>query len=346
MADKTRKLSPEQIAAKASAFLGERVLRIAAPGGRSRGSFRAETASRSLIISVRPELRRNQREALVLERLSPRTDLCPAFIGFEDGILYQEAIAGQRLGEAIRAVEGAAKRALAAKTVRSLFELQEAGQADATLAALPPIGVSDNWLIGVAAGIAELATALALPPAPVDGSALIAAITVKPDRFIRWDGRSGNAIVSPEGRVRWFDFEFAACRHGAEDFAWLIGDETWPVEAATMFELVEENWPVTRDQDRAAFMDYLALYTTMHAIQRLLLITREAKRRGWNATAKIIKRDLVGVRPDMAVRVAQVAQFCAQRHPLTQGFDATLKAAEARFQSLLDQAGVTDQPQS
>ena len=44
-------------------------------------------------------------------------------------------------------------------------------------------------------------------------------------RFIKWDGRLGNAAARADSSVAWFDWEHCGARAWLDDVAWLLGDE-------------------------------------------------------------------------------------------------------------------------
>jgi hypothetical protein len=151
---------------------------------------------------------------------------------------------------------------------------------------------------------------------------------------VKWDCRSGNAALDATGRLRWFDFEYAGLRHGAEDFAWLIGDETWPLDGETMFDIVEDGFDPACGHERYDYMSYLTVYTVLHSIQRLKLILEEVQSRGWRAKDEIRQKDDVGKDPDFAAHLCGVAAFFADQHPLTFLLTPYLEAAEAQFRKI------------
>jgi hypothetical protein len=106
-------------------------------------------------------------------------------------------------------------------------------------------------------------------------------------------------------------------RHGAEDFAFLIADESWPMAPQTMLDMLRDAYdpdiPGTRDD----WLDYLSVYTVFHALQRLQLMQSEVAKRGWKSKRKVVARDDVGLHPDFALQLCHVAMFFADRSPLT-----------------------------
>ena len=73
-----------------------------------------------------------------------------------------------------------------------------------------------------------------------DREAAYERVAVAGTQFVKWDCRSGNAAIDNKDKLRWFDFEYAGLRHGAEDIAWLIGDEAWPIRPQDMVDIVDQ----------------------------------------------------------------------------------------------------------
>ena len=53
------------------------------------------------------------------------------------------------------------------------------------------------------------------------------------------------------------------------------------------------------------YLDYLSVYLTFHAVQRLKLISKESRKRGWLSKEKIRKYDDAGVHPEFAAQILQ-----------------------------------------
>ncbi|MCX7567105.1 hypothetical protein OS189_12200 [Sulfitobacter sp. F26169L] len=153
-------------------------------------------------------------------------------------------------------------------------------------------------------------------------------------QFVKWDCRSGNAAIDGEGRLRWFDFEYCGMRHGAEDFAWLIGDEAWPLRPDHMVDVIIDAFDPTCGHTIEEYLDYLSVYLTFHVIQRIKLISKEAQKRGWLSKTRIRKYDDAGVHPDFAAQACNVGAYFSAQSPLTAPLTANFLAAEKGFSSI------------
>lgn len=307
----------EDIVAVAERLFGERVLKATAPGGKRRDSYRIFLDGRTVIVTRRRGGGRAHRETLVLRELSPCCADMPRFLGFEDGLLFQSDLGENRLSQLSQEVDEARRADLAAQAVAAIFRIQSAARGVASLGDLPHLGASPAWVAAVADAPDRLARRIGSAAPRFDRAALCARLTQPPAQFVKWDCRPGNAAVTADGKVAWFDFEYAGRRHGAEDIGFLLGDEVWPVAADTMFDIVAQQFDPGCGHDRAAYLDYLGLYATCHAVQRIRLVLSEVDRRGWTTQARALRYDKVGTHPLLGARVSDHAAQCADRNPLT-----------------------------
>lgn len=322
-----------RIIASAEAFFGEKVLHATAPGGAGRASLRLHFATREVIATLRPNFRRTHLEAYVLRALAAHGDDSPACLGVDGDILFQADVGQRRLNVEIAAADPGRQADLADQAVAALFRLHAAGRAAGLERTLPPLGAHPDWIREMV-GTARHLQIYEAPRRRFDADAICAALAVPPRQFVKWDCRAGNAAIGADQRLRWFDFEYAGVRHGAEDFAWLIGDEAWPLAPALMQKIVAENFDPALGQARAVWMEYLALYLTFHAVQRLHLIKEEAARRGWRPKALLRRKDDVGTHPDFAAHLCLVGATFAAGSRLTESLVPQFEAAERFFRAL------------
>lgn len=323
-----------RILASAERFFGEKVQHVTAPGGAGRASLRLHFAGRKVIATLRPNFRRTHLEAYVLRALAAHGDDSPACLGVDGDILFQADAGQRRLNVEIAAADQGLQADLADQAVGAIFRLHAAGRKAGLEGLLPHLGAHPDWIrsmVGAASRLQEFGPGLSHR---FDAEAACARLAVKPGQFVKWDCRAGNAAIGADGRLRWFDFEYAGVRHGAEDFAWLIGDEAWPLAPALMQEIVGQNFDPACGHGREEWMEYLALYLTFHAMQRLNLITEEAVRRGWQSKALLRRKDDVGTHPDFAAHICSVGAEFAARARLTESLVPNFEAAERFFRTL------------
>jgi hypothetical protein len=330
--DPTAKL--RRIRAAAEAHFGERVLDILTPGGTERASCRLILDGRTVIATHRVNFRRTHLEAMMLGRLAPLCDAVPQFLGLHDDTLFQSDVGRDRLNVAIAGAEGAAREDLADQAVDAIFRYQGVARKVQDDMPLPPLGASPAWVRGLVEAVDVLRPIGPGVPAGFDGDAAAERLMTPPRQFVKWDCRSGNAALDEDGALRWFDFEYCGLRHGAEDVAWLIADEAWPVGPETMLRIVRDNHRDHVGGTADAYVGYLSFYTTFHALQRLGLILSEVRGRGWRSKAQIRARDDVGIHPEFAQNICRIGAFFAERDPLTRLLVPAFEKAADDFAAL------------
>lgn len=317
--------------ARLEAHFGRRVLHIAAPGGRGRASLRARLADMSVIATRRAAGVTADRESLVLQALAPHSDDLPRFLGRSGQLMFQSDVGALRLSQAAADAPREQRADLAAQAVAGLFRLHGAARKTTLAAELPHLGATPDWIRLALDGGAELARLAGAASPALDRIALAERLAQPGAQVLKWDCRAGNAALDDAGRLRWFDFEFAGTRHGAEDFAWLIGDEVWPLPADTMLDIVADAFDPSCGHARGDYLSYLALFATFHAIQRILLIVSEVRRRGWSTKARALRRDKVGTHPEYGRNACRNAAICADANAASRALVPALEAAERLF---------------
>ncbi len=314
---KDRFLSHAEIARATAAHFGQTLVRLTAPGGRSRTSLRAYFADRTVIVSQRRNTDQARTEAAVLQELDGAEDHAPRFLGRSGTLFFQSDVGPNRLNWAIHATRVEDRPALAAQAVDAIFALHRAARCRDMAPILPTGGLlsyPDDDLIAM---VPEFATQMKQPVPDFDPARLSPLFTAPPRHFVKWDCRAGNAALGDDGRVRWFDFEESRLAQGPEDFAWLIADETWPVEADLMLDLIAAGLSRDAHPDPVAFMTFLTEFTTLHAARRVRLIFHAAKNGGWQDRVTILKTDRVGTNPHMGERLCLRAAGLARKSPAT-----------------------------
>lgn len=327
-----------QIVADAERFFGERVLKITAPGGKGRDSYRVHFRDHSMIVTYRARSKRAQREMLILKHLSPVCDDIPRFLGFENDLMYQSDVGGVRLSHQVHRIGLAQQADLAAEAVAAIFRIQSAARGVSALDDLPHLGETLAWIEAVVTGPDEMARRLGRGRLDFDRAALCERLAQPPAQFTKWDCRPGNAAVAGDGRIAWFDFEYAGRRHGAEDIAFLLGDEVWPLAPDVMIDIVAQQFDTGCGHRLDEYLEYLGLYSTFHAVQRLLLVLSEVDRRGWSSQERALRYDKVGTHPLLGATLADHAAECADRHSLTRPLRPLFETMAATFRAAMPAA--------
>ncbi|SMX36511.1 hypothetical protein [Maliponia aquimaris] len=338
MGTSSRQTRRDRIVTAAEARFGAKVREVSTPGGDSRSSCRLHFADRTVIATLRPNFRRAHLEAFVLSRLRPFTEDAPECLGVVGEILFQSDIGARRLNVEIARVGQRRRLELATEAVDKILRIQAAARQAGLDRQLPHLGVNDDWIDNFTQAIDALAPLSSGRSARVDRAALAEAVRTPARQFVKWDCRSGNAALDDSDALKWFDFEYAGVRHGAEDLAWLIGDESWPLPPATMEQIVSDAYDPGTGHTRDAYLDYLALYVTLHCVQRLKLIVKEARKRGWLSKTRVRRYDDAGVHPEFAAHLCRVGAHFAARRALTAPIGRDFEDAARMFDQMIAQA--------
>lgn len=307
-------LSHKQILEATAAFFGQPVLKLTAPGGRSRTSLRAYLADRSIIVSQRRDLDLAQIEINVLQALQGATDHVPRFLGQSGTLVFQSDVGPNRLNWAVYTLPAAERPALAARAIDALFDMQRAAQRVGLGPALPTAPIREHPDDNLIPMIGLFADQMSLPVI-FDPAALSPLFRAPPCRFVKWDCRAGNAALGDDSKIRWFDFEESRLAQGPEDFAWLIADEAWPVDADFMLTTIRDRLTDEDTTDPDSYMTYLQEFTALQAMRRIRLILRQARSGGWLDRVSILKFDKVGANPHMGERLSLIGAALSQRTP-------------------------------
>ncbi len=321
----------ERIVESAEKLFGRKVDRVSTPGGSYRASCRLYLGDMKVIATLRQNFRRTHVEAFILQHLQEHCDDSPKCLGVDGEIMFQSDVGKRRLNVEIARVDRAGQEDMAAQAVAAIFRLHDAGRKSGLAEMLPHLGSSTEWVVDFVNAIRNMARRHGGLSPRFDRHAAYERVTAAPRQFVKWDCRSGNAALDETGRLRWFDFEYAGVRHGAEDFAWLIGDEAWPLPPETMLKILQDAFDPACGHPREDWFDFLAVYVTFHCIQRLKLIENEAAKRGWLTKEKIRKRDDVGAHPEFARHLCDVGAFFAAQSPITEPIARNLEFAGRSF---------------
>jgi len=336
LSNKNKRLT--EIVKTAETYFKEPVLSVTAPGGKGRSSYRLNMANRSMIGTLRPNFRRTHLEAYVLQNLGQYSDDIPACLGLVGNVLFQSDVGEKRLNVEISRLGLSEKIDLADQAVAAIFRYQSAARRTRLHERLPHLGVNEAWVGNFVNAADALAIYKGEKTVSFDRTAACRIIAQPGVQFVKWDCRSGNAALDQQNRLRWFDFEYSGMRHGAEDFAWLLGDEAWPLPAQTMLDLVKSNFDPENGHGKAEYFDFLSLYIVFHCIQRLKLIVKEAKKRGWLSKHKVLRYDDAGVHPEFAAHISTVGSFFSERNTITAPLVSYFEAAEKLFGDMLGNA--------
>jgi len=313
----------------AQKHFGRPVVGYDAPGGEDRGSFRLYFDDTSIIATTRKDRWKIELESQVLSRMSLFSTDCPEFLGVCDSILFQSDLGDRRLSQEILKVEGDQRSHLAQEAVSSIFRLQSAARKASLQDAIPQGMLGPAWIKKHVDSLDVFRHLDNWNSRLLERNRLCEMLTHSNPQFVRGDCRSGNAIIRPQDTVAWFDFEDAHTGHGAEDIAYLIGDEVWPLPPEEMEEIVKDGVALESAQALDSYLNYLAIFLTFRCIQRLQLILRVVGKAGWQPLSGIYQRDRLGVNPECVKHICEVGAYYAARHsetvPIGRDFEEVVK---------------------
>lgn len=331
MADKSEKLNPAAVAEISAQIFAMPVEKVTAPGGKTRESLRVHFANRTIVATQRSYPGRMRMEVEVLKRLTEQNAPVPKFLGGSEKIFFQADVGSRRLsGEMMNAGE-AGKIDIAARAFESLQRIREAGEKSGLADIVPALGADEAWVKAFLGTSVRTAKKYGIAPPEVDFQALTDRLHVPATTFLKWDARPGNASIGAKGQVFWFDWEHCGKRQGMEDYAWLAGDEFWPVGCDDAVAILQEQLP----RDRASKdLEYLGLFITFHIIQRLTIIHRRFTKAGWVNAAKAMKYDKIGVDPELGKRLCRHGAGWADRSVLTRPMIRWFDECSAAFDGM------------
>lgn len=309
-------------------MLDNKVADITYPGGKSRDAVALEFEDGSVAIAaVRSDVDRADLEYRVLESLAARGAPVPGVLGYNGKkLLLQEKLIGQRLSQSLHGESPVRVEALLDSALEGLAKCQHAGSDAGLDKELPALGVGKEWINDLVRRPLVIGGYLKERPPRPKVDEIRKLFAVKQLRFIKWDARPGNAMVTVNDRVAWFDWEHSGTRCRLDDVAWLLCDEFTPdnpeMEARLLDRYLDEF------ADRLSLDEahrYLKAYGVFHSVVRLGLILSLKKDEKWWDFDYCVERDKVGVTLECATRVtrraARWADFDVITRPLVPWFE-------------------------
>ena len=114
----------------------------------------------------------------------------------------------------------------------------------------------------------------------------------------------------------------------------MIADNSWPVAPDIMRQIVIDNFDTTNGHEIEDYLDYLATYVALHAIQRLKLIVREVQKHGWRSKERILHHDDVGRNPGYAAHLCTVGAYFAAHSRVAAPLARNFERAQANFSGI------------
>jgi len=330
LVEKRAKLTPQNVAKICESIFHQPVEKVTAPGGSSRESLRVHFATHSIIATQRAYSGRMRLEVEVLRRLSDEGAPVPKFLGGTEQVFFQQDVGSRRLSSQLAQADAPTCQNIAARAFESLIQIHEAGERAGLHQIVPAIGAQKPWVAGFVNSALAASDRYDIAPPAIDFDAIVNALHVPCKRFLKWDARPGNASIGPDDRVYWFDWEHCGARQGTEDFAWLAGDEFFPLGAAEVVAILSD---LMGPKLATPELEYLGTFTSFHIIQRLTIIHRRFEKVGWVDVNNALKLDKIGADRALAIRLcdhgAGWAGMAASTRPLQRWFSDCAEALGA-----------------
>jgi hypothetical protein len=256
-------------------------------------------------------------EAEVLKLLSKENAPVPNLIARRGKWLVQEYLEGVRLSQAIDAAGKNRQKELIYAAIGSLVSMQTVAQKLRLNKLTKPISISPKWRINRINFPKNLGNKIGLFAPSLNDSEINEALIIRPDTFIKWDARAGNAILGAKGEFSWFDWEHCGTRCSIDDLVWFLSDEWLPSNSRFDREVIEQSCPLFMPHGSEFPLErYLLVHGTLFMCGRLDRILKiKGSGRWWNRDY-CLKFEQMGITKLEACRLAKKASEWAVQDKL------------------------------
>lgn len=298
--------------------LGVALSSIEYPGGKRRGSFRLILENgQSIIASRRGEVGRAVLEERVLRYLTKHKAPVPRVLAFNGLVLFQEDVGSQRLSNALDGVNESSYTILLSKALDSLLTIHKIAENENLERYVPILGSDGRWLTSFIDRPLVLGNYLNIPPPIPDLNNIRDLLTLIDPKFIKWDARPGNAVLTDQQEVLWFDWEHCGARNRLDDLLWMLCDENTPYFPDAERNILDTYIPFFKDElPLEQARSYCYVYGVLHSCTRLTLILSLREGKKWGNHKKILAGDNVGVTLEQAQRLCQRASDWCKHEPM------------------------------
>jgi len=319
------------------ALTGEQADILHYPGGSSRKTCLVTSNRQVYALSRRASSGRARLEYEVLSCLRAAAPLVPEPLAWRDRWVLTRYVQAVRLPEAYQSARDTAERnSLALRTLKALRTIQVEGDRGLGHLPLPKIGASADWIRKFVSLPFKLAEHYQVGSPNLNQDRAVAVLIDVEYRFVKWDSRPGNALVTADGEPVWIDFEYCGLRNPLDDLAWFIADE-WQAgdpevlwqEAIAPLETGHENSSSVRHPQ------YLALYCLLHICVRLSLVLDRIQKGDRCNADRQRTFDLIGTNKACIEALTRSAAFFAEHCTCWPNAETTISSlAEIALQLL------------
>lgn len=315
-------------------LLGEPVLYVENPGGRSRDSARVRLERGTVIATRRKSWQRSSLEFQVLRALGDRGASVPKVLAYDGAWIIQEDLGPTRLAQVIARTSPAECEHILNAALASLVEIHEAGRSAELHRKMSVLGDKPSWIKGLADTPNRIGRYLDAAAPYCCEAAIAKRLAVREPWFLKWDARPGNAIVRRNLSVAWFDWEHSGCRNRLDDLVWLLADEYLLDDAELEKRILQRHLQVfAPDWERDDAISYLHTFGTLHMCARLALILKNKRSGPWWDEEYCLAHDKVRVTAKSAEGICRRAARWAAASPELKALAPWLGDLAERFAS-------------
>lgn len=323
---------------RVKALTHRKVKDISFPGGKSRKSVRVHFADGSTAIATqRQSSRRAKHEISVMEALTGEGARVPRILGLSDGLMVQEDLGTTRLSQALHAAreDQVAVEQLLQEGITSLADIHDAAARSGLADKAPLIGSESQWIEGLIRCPEEIGAHLERAPAGYDVERLIDFLRIREPKFVKWDARPGNALITGDQSAYWFDWEDSGARNAIDDLIWLMADEFVTHQPEIEDRLLAigldrfSGDPMRGDEAR----EYLHVMGVFHTAVRIGLVISNKDDGDWWSMTSCLSGDKVGVTLRCARRLVWRGAAWAEKSDLTRPLVSWFQTLEDLFEA-------------
>jgi hypothetical protein len=317
--DHSIKVPAAEFCGRIQSLAGRTFERISRPGGTQRDVLRVHFAQGpSWILVRRTKQHRATNEKAVLTALEGlHGHSVPRRIGkIADWSIITD-LGDMRLSLRLQAMPKAERWPIVEGVISGIFQLQDAANSFDAVRALPQIDLKPDNLLHIAKGPERTCKRYGITGHCPRPEVLLPWIGADAPRFIKGDCRAANIVFDNDGTMGWIDFEHAGLRHGCEDLAFLLCDETLSIDIEDHLNSLDRLVREARPEAPEEYLKRMCIYATLHAGMRLRVIGIELTKSGWLDYTDIMRNDLIGAHPDLAMNLARRAAILADQYPET-----------------------------
>lgn len=279
---------------------------ISYPGGQGRKTVLVSVDGKEYAVSKRASVGRAELEARVLETYSSLGTV-PGIVAHKGAFVVQEGVAGKRLTLALEMALGEERESLVRISGSSLLKMQVFSNGSEMALQAPEIGARAGWFQDFAETPNRLANFLGMKCDGYDAARVVPLLHSETRVLVKWDARPGNALLTEDGEIVWFDWEHCGIGAPEDDLVWFLADEWTPICHSVEAGLLDQ----IETPDRKSLNARFHAKVVLHSCIRLgLIFQRKGDGPWWSAQAALAS-DRVGVSPAHVRRVCRKAAYWA-----------------------------------